>query len=778
MSALKILIEKIIKYLFLEFCLWVIEIVMESMGILSVFNVDVQYITLNMCLVSIGFVNIIVLLYLFKTRELESLFRKMLKRYFHFWLIVSCIAEIICMYKSQFWIQKIILAVEFLVVFLILEYEVLRLGKYNFYKTSSSYSNYVEKPVVGRENLTESQINTLIQLKNLIEHRNSTDSFNVALIGAWGAGKTSITDTLISEFEAENTYFILKIGALTLRNSSNIVAYVRDYFDILFRRYGIGFSRVNVSFLSSLASLLTNSQSVEKIVNSVNNNVFDDLEQEKEFFSKQVSKLLKKTGKKNVLFFIDDTDRCEDDDDIIKVLLEFASINGVISIISLDKSKDILVYKEDKNNIDKVVYNRIDKYIHVRIRMDEDNHIEYDKNITSQLTKSYDLIKHKECRYILCDGLNARTSLFDIPHDYQTTERVDICHISQSSANILTDLFFENLKNSEKNFGEYLGSLMNEYIYYTDELLPYISKMITIPREQWNMELHTLNAQWIDVIGKEFDWLMRLQSNAGTIFWTLIQMYESVELVANNEKVQDEINNIMDAFEYYMIKKYPIPGHTWDNRKENPVYYSGMENIKLLTFKPEEYENVNSYISGKLYEDAKNIVKERLGKVINLHYQSMILLDFIFYLRSILNNNRTFKMQLREAELLDMNYFDYIMREWQSSTEVFTNIEKMKEEQPVIKGLEVPVPSVTAIINNVLFENYIYKYGYRYCNNELKNSRIFIFYGEERVLICVSKNEGAIESEIFLSSSGDIINNLKETEIQNLQELRTKIWED
>ena len=62
-------------------------------------------------------------------------------------------------------------------------------------------------------------------LKDLIEKRKSTDSFNVALIGAWGAGKTSITDTLISEFETENTYFC-RYGAfsgLTKWNISSIL---------------------------------------------------------------------------------------------------------------------------------------------------------------------------------------------------------------------------------------------------------------------------------------------------------------------------------------------------------------------------------------------------------------------------------------------------------------------------------------------------------------------------------------------------------------------------
>ena len=38
-----------------------------------------------------------------------------------------------------------------------------------------------------------------------------------------------------------------------------------------------------------------------------------------------------------------------------------------------------------------------------------------------------------------------------------------------------------------------------------------------------------------------------------------------------------------------------------------------------------------------------------------------LLYDFISYIRSVMNNYRLFKMQIREAELLGLAYLDYLI---------------------------------------------------------------------------------------------------------------------
>jgi len=74
--AVMIPLQKIIKYVFLEICILVLELLFKSIGILNVFSEDVQYITLNMSIGLIGIAIIMALLYLFITRRHENSFRK------------------------------------------------------------------------------------------------------------------------------------------------------------------------------------------------------------------------------------------------------------------------------------------------------------------------------------------------------------------------------------------------------------------------------------------------------------------------------------------------------------------------------------------------------------------------------------------------------------------------------------------------------------------------------------------------------------------------------
>ena len=108
------------------------------------------------------------------------------------------ICGIVAFYKSND-IQSIILGIELIAIHYIIGELSCREYCYHDEKKDkkTEITNYVEKPVVGREQLTEKQIAALNQLEKLIDKRSHTDSFNIGLIGEWGSGKTSITDTLV-----------------------------------------------------------------------------------------------------------------------------------------------------------------------------------------------------------------------------------------------------------------------------------------------------------------------------------------------------------------------------------------------------------------------------------------------------------------------------------------------------------------------------------------------------------------------------------------------------
>ena len=55
-----------------------------------------------------------------------------------------------------------------------------------------------------------------------------------------------------------------------------------------------------------------------------------------------------------------------------------------------------------------------------------------------------------------------------------------------------------------------------------------------------------------------------------------------------------------------------------------------------------------------------------------------LLYDFISYIRSVMNNYRLFKMQIREAELLGLAYLDYLINDWQPTLEIREKINRCK----------------------------------------------------------------------------------------------------
>lgn len=781
-NSLRVMWLKIVRYLGLAaICFWG-EKILESIGLIEIFDRDIKYVTMNGVLLALTGVIIFIIGMLMKN-DISST-HIWLKKNRQYVMTILCIIEGLIFFKSKAGWQWGIGAFEFIIACVLIDYETSRTYKYSINSIQQVNSNFVEKPVVGRIHLTSNQCEALNQLEKLIDNRKSTDSFNIALIGAWGSGKTSITDTLISEYEdkkALHKYFILKISVMTLKETKNIVNYVKNFFEDLFKYYSIEITGKNVAFLTSLAKSFNASISIGDVLKNADENSFCDLEKEKDLFSSQVSKLLKISGRKNVLFILDDTDRSEEEEQIIKLLVEFSSINGIISIISLDKSRDIVKTVEQEEKTGGVVYNPIDKYIHIRIRINEDNHIEYDKNITRQIMTEYAGIKHKEKCYISFGAQSIKNTLFRKMVDIQTTEVVGHRFTSIGTYNLLTEIFFENLKCNAKEFGSYLEKLVDDYIYHSKELMPYVKQMLTIPLEHWEMKLFKINAQWINLVAmpNNIDWTIRLQNNSATLFFTLLDEIEAL----NSPKIAEEaieygIKDIEDVYDCWMLKQFPMEGRTLKNRKEHPVGYSGIDQVELVAFEQDEYDKLNFEIALGNFNVAKKILTLKAEKVANLFFSVKVLTEFIVYIRSRINNYRSFKMQLREAELQNVNYLDYLIKEWNSENKITESIAALKENKPILRELNIEVPSVQAIINNVLFENYILKYGERFMENESNIRRIFLWHGKEKKNIVISDGSGEANKMLILDISGNELQEISKKDVEEIKKRNYLIWNE
>lgn len=780
--------KKISRYLFIVGACYLIYITLNSFSLLDFLNVDIipsltmqQILQISKIILGVG-----VVLILWDRQLTEwNVFVRTHRKYIEWSIFIFGIAAFYKCNNKQF----VILEIELLIAYWIISE--LSCKQYCYFNETEDVQrqteNYVEKPVVGRANLIKTQVNTLDQLEKLIDRRSSADSFNIGLIGEWGTGKTSVTDTLLYELQnrkkKEYRYFCLKISTLTLNETKNIIEYIKNYFEQLFEAYGISFAsgKAAGAFLESLADIIGNSKEgnvFNGFLSNVHENCFLDIENERKLFIKQVQKLLHVSKRKNIILIIDDADRNDNQDQIMKLLVEFSSIDGLIAIISLDKKHDLHIKPGQIENEE--MYDYIDKFLHVRVRLERQNHIEYEKNITNQILNEFEQIDKKEKVYIAYSGENERVSLFETIKECYTEEIISANHINSNGAyNLLTELFFYNLEDQKKGFGEYFESLINEFVYQTKELIPYIWKLLSVKVDNWKPEWFMVQAQWTNFMGDEnFDWIHRLYSNSSNLFIALCMEITALEYInLQPEKTPSDVNSIEDAYDYYMIEKIPMSGRTWKNRKEEEIYYSQIEQQKLIAFEEDEYDSINSLIKENKYDIAEQKLKEKLKGTYELHLLAASLMELMYYIRDIMNNYRRFKMQLREAELLNINYLDYLLNEWSSSQKLRDNLESFKKQYSFLNEIEVTWPSIKSFVNYVLFENYILKFGNRYNNGELKNSRIYIIHGSKRNIVVFSQKENDTYKYRFLNSEGAEIK-LDKEELDMVMKKNILIWGD
>ncbi len=745
---------------------YIAQIILSSVGVLEFWNKDINFFTIKGCLIGLAVIIIVEILYILSQHNMTP---------FHIWIkacreyIIICliVLEIFFLYKCNSTLRIEVCITEFTIILFLLDCEITKMYRYDLRETADQDLNYIEKPVIGRSYLTKAQTETLDQLKTLIDNRSKSDSFNIALIGTWGCGKTSITDTLIYEYEKDNEkYFLLKMSSLTLKESQNIVMYVRDYFEDLFRKYEIGIAKRNVAFLTTLANSFSEKLSLPDMFSKINNECFIDIEKEKEVFSKQVSKLLDISGRKNIILLIDDTDRSEDENEIIKLLSEFASIPGIISVVSLDKSKDRSIRPNEIVDDEKSICNLIDKYIHVRIRVREDKHIEYDKNISKQIIDSFENLVPNENCYISCDGVSGRNSLFEKIVDCQTIEIVNKnTYVHGTTDNILSTIFMYNMEYGSRQFGDYLGKLVNEYICNSKEIVRYMEQMVAIPSEEWSTESKMVIWIWTNFCGKEeVNWLMRLKAESEKIFWKLVGFNETIKL-NTYEKLTAYVKNIDDLYICSICCNNGENCSKIAKIDRNTIFWGDLLEIKQIVFGIEKYDTLNQVIGDGKFDEAQKIIEEKIQLASNLYFLALELQDFMSCVQLILNNRRTFKMQIREAEITNENYLEYLIHEWKPRKSMKKMIENMKEQNSALSNIDIEFPSIPAFINNMLFKKYVLSYGKNFKEGELSGCKLFLYTKKEEPLIIIKKHKS---DYVVLNIMGNRIENMEEDVMRDI----------
>lgn len=753
-----IFIRKLIRCsLLIGFC-YIFICVCKSLSLLEIINKDwITWLEIeNMLVIYLGILVVFYIFFIYTKSALTEIHILLKKHLLMIKFILICLM-IISFYKSYNTLLMISFIFEFLLIYCLLDYESSKQYMYDF-SQQNGVSNYTEQTVIGKGKLTNNQRRAYNQLENLICKRKSIDSFNIGLIGDWGSGKTSITDTLIYELEKENKYFFLKVSALTFNETGNIIEYVKDFFGDLFKRYEIDyyFGDSNVAFLGSLVMLNNNAKSIKDIVESVKGNSFVDLEKERFLFNKQVKRLLEVSKRKNIILMIDDMDRTYHQDNIIKLLSEFSSINGLITIVSLnnDDIDNKIFNHENKDDSGKetVMYRELDKYIHVRINLDKGNDIDYDRAVVNQIYQAYQERIVDLCYFDLNEE-NNHFSCFKTLREYPM-KTIETNNVLLFNYNILFELFYENLKKSNMGFGKYLQCLINNYVYNTGK------KTLAI-LDNYLDEEESENGKDITNMSYNVSFFSNNKAFSISDFYTNAHKFlnciiEHIDLLKSK--------NIVDIKRFF---SYLLEDKNSDSYFNKDKYLMNLIICSILN--KEEIRKINELIGQSNYNEIKKIFINKLANIIQSTLIREKMNDFMSYLNKNISNYRSFKIQLREADVFEKDYLIYQMEIWEQFPHI---VEKYKDKILKYYNSDKEIISIAKLIyfiNDILIQNYILKFGTRFNHGELLNSKVFIYHGKNRKIVVISKKSETIENSIFLDITGEKLNDLTEEELEEIK---------
>lgn len=741
---------------------------LNILGFLQVFQKDfIPYITTTEGIASVGLILICIAIY--SRKGISYLGLNLIIK--HYKYVICILAFVIGIFVWQRCDERLIAGVLFCEeVFLVgfIEIESNRIFPYEFRDEYQGEVFYTEKPVFERSMLTKAQENALIQILKILDNRSSFDSMNIALIGAWGKGKTSVMNALISELQIRGTvdpeYFVLKINTQTIQGISNILDYVRGYIYLLFKQYGIvSFQgKTSVAFLTAMMDMLGHLET-KSIMNAFESQrvlEFSDLECEKQVFSNNIQKLLERSQKKNIVFIIDDAERSEHNKQILKLLSEFTSVNGILSVISLDDrydkriqptSQKISIPNGNFGNQNNAPSEALDKYIHVRVRIEELNHIEYENSIRNQLIDASQRIRKSEkgLYYISCiDKMNSN-SLFDIVEDHGTN-RIEAAGstVIYGEHNMLMELFHYNLKNLKENqsLGNCLEQIIKNYFCHCREF----KCVITDTADVDSMGLFLVMNSWFEMLHNDTsDWSHQIEGTVAQYFWQTGIMIESLDILKHgNKEFRSRIQSFDSYYELCIKQRLGISldiNNSAEYVEINSCNDSTFWGIKKLLFSETELKEIENILVGENYSELQQILTNKLRLLMNLWGLTQVLSDFMEYFRDTLNNYRLFKMQLREAELLDMYYLEYLTKDWMTRESVRNDMEQLLKKLPWCEGITPQWPSLSAFLNTVLYEEYITAHGTRFTDGTFQDCRAWILYAQNReILVVTAKKNGNI----------------------------------
>ena len=302
--------------------------------------------------------------------------------------------------------------------------------EYNAYKDNKIEENMLLDDDVYK-NLNTNQTDGV---KNIIENYKSDNFFSLALIGAWGSGKSSFLWNLQQQITKDK---VIYLNVWKLENIQNILQEIEKEFDnIIFEcnKTGWAIHHLKSIFIRDYFSTLSKYFLENKI--NINLSFSQTIQESKNEYNMLLKESLKY---KKIVFMLDEIDRLDSKDDILnifKVIRYLASFDKVFTITAIDIEK--VGEKVGLDYTHKIFNSKYTIPITTKNEIHDFLKVEISKKLSSFITKENfeKLLRIKVKDKILIDYINTYREIKNCYND--------------------TYILCQSLENGNKNWNKYI----------------------------------------------------------------------------------------------------------------------------------------------------------------------------------------------------------------------------------------------------------------------------------------------------------------------------------
>ena len=271
-------------------------------------------------------------------------------------------------------------------------------------------------------------------VKNIIENYKSDNFFSLALIGAWGSGKSSFLWNLQQQITKDK---VIYLNVWKLENIQNILQEIEKEFDNIifeFNKTGWAIHHLKSIFIRDYFSTLSKYFLENKI--NINLSFSQTIQESKNEYNMLLKESLKD---KKIVFMLDEIDRLDSKDDILnifKVIRYLASFDKVFTITAIDIEK--VGEKVGLDYTHKIFNSKYTIPITTKSEIHDFLKVEISKKLSSFITKKNfeKLLRIKVKDKILIDYINTYREIKNCYND--------------------TYILCQSLENGNKNWNKYI----------------------------------------------------------------------------------------------------------------------------------------------------------------------------------------------------------------------------------------------------------------------------------------------------------------------------------